>query len=91
MFIVVNNGLGKHIWAAHSANPVEVMMQGLFISEVVYTFTMLCVKFSISLLYYRLFKSPQIKFVLYIVCTIVTCWAIALVMMTLQHPHLVSD
>ncbi|KAI5306541.1 hypothetical protein KEM56_000343 [Ascosphaera pollenicola] len=79
VMLLVNHGLGKHIWAADFPKASEVMMQGLFISEMVYTFTMVSVKFSISLFYYRIFKLRQINIVLLTVCAIVTCWGFALV------------
>jgi hypothetical protein len=75
---VVNYGLGKHIWVA-SEGVVPVFFQGLFISELCYTGVMVFVKYSILALYWRLFKTTQVKIAIYVVAVVVTCWGVAVV------------
>lgn len=57
------------------------MLQALFIAELCYTGAVLSVKFSILALYWRIFKL-NMKLPIYVVATMVLCWAIAVVRIT---------
>lgn len=79
--IVINNGLGKHIWVA-PPNAIMVFLQGLFISEICYTGVMTTVKYSILALYWRLFKATRMRTPILVITAMVTCWGFAVVILT---------
>lgn len=80
-------GLGKHVWVAPEGAET-VFFKGLFISELVYTGVMTCVKFSILALYFRLFQLRQVKIAVYVVSCIVTTWGVGVVSLLLTISHI---
>lgn len=76
--IVVQHGLGKHIWAGPPDAGV-VWAQGLFISELTYTGTICSIKFSLLCFYWRIFKQSRIRIPIYVLAAVVSCWGIAVV------------
>ncbi|RDW60639.1 hypothetical protein BP6252_12022 [Coleophoma cylindrospora] len=80
----VPHGLGKHIWAqADLAEAIWAFRLGLFIQELTYTTIIAIVKYSILAFYWRIFRVPSIRLPIQILAGIVTCWAIALWLVTI--------
>ncbi|RDW91625.1 hypothetical protein BP5796_02790 [Coleophoma crateriformis] len=80
----VPHGLGKHIWAqADLAEAIWAFRIGLFIQELNYTTIIAIVKYSILAFYWRIFSVPSIRLPIQILVGIVTCWAIALWLVTI--------
>lgn len=78
-YLVVSHGVGRHIWVG-SPDAAEVWATGLFISEVVYTLTVVMVKLSTLSFYWRLFASKRsIRIPIWILVSIVSAWGIAVV------------
>ena len=75
---VVPGGLGHHIWTAQPDANI-IWAKGVFIGEIVYTFALAAVKFSILAFYIRIFQTRTIKLPTYILIGIVTGWSIAIV------------
>ncbi|UNI18365.1 hypothetical protein JDV02_004638 [Purpureocillium takamizusanense] len=79
----VSRGFGRHIWV----NPPDAVRSwaiGLFIAELSYFCTLLCVKWSILAFYWRSFKIRQsIKVPIWALAIITLCWGIAVILVTL--------
>ncbi|KAI6084699.1 hypothetical protein F4821DRAFT_242130 [Hypoxylon rubiginosum] len=82
LIYMVSHGVGRHIWVG-SPDAAEVWATGLFISEVVYTLTVVMVKLSTLSFYWRLFASKRsIRIPIWILVSIVSAWGIAVLLIT---------
>jgi hypothetical protein len=76
---VLPHGTGKHVWVA-PPEAVKVWAIGLFISEIVYTLTLVTVKFSTLAFYWRIFgSSTSIRIPIWSLLGVVAAWGIAVV------------
>lgn len=76
---VVPHGTGKHIWVA-PPTATKAWAIGLFVSEMAYTATLSTVKWSTLALYWRIFNARKsIRVLIWVLCGIVSAWAIAVV------------
>lgn len=76
---MVPNGTGKHIWVA-PPTATQAWAIGLFVSEMAYTATLSTVKWSTLALYWRIFNARKsIRVLIWVLCGIVSAWAIAVV------------
>ena len=75
---VLNSGFGKHIEVA-GLHGATVFAQELYISEICYTVTISCVKYSILAFYWRLFSVSNIRLPIYILTALTTGWGVACV------------
>ncbi|KAI9691900.1 MAG: hypothetical protein M1822_007973 [Bathelium mastoideum] len=82
---MVNNGLGKHIYVAPDPpNAAVRWAQGLFITEISYTLTMVAVKFSILALYWRIFwGNRSLRIAIWVIGSVVSVWGIVFVLVTI--------
>ncbi|KAL8872930.1 MAG: hypothetical protein Q9174_001533 [Haloplaca sp. 1 TL-2023] len=87
---MVHHGLGKHIWVAPMDAGV-VWAKGLFISEVSYTIIICSIKFSLLAFYWRLFKQSKIRVPIYILTFVVSCWGLAVLLVTVLQCRPVGD
>lgn len=71
-------GYGKHREAAGPDIDYNLFL-GFFIAEIVYTFIIVLVKFSILALFWRVFGKAAIKWPVWILTVIVSSWGIAVV------------
>ncbi|CAI6337812.1 unnamed protein product [Periconia digitata] len=79
---MVPNGTGKHVWVG-PPQAVKVWASGLFISEIVYTITIACVKWSTLLFYWRIFSAKiSIRMPIFLLAGMVSAWAIAVLLVT---------
>lgn len=74
----VTRGYGKHREAL-GPNVDYDFFRGFFVAEIVYTFIITFVKYSILALYYRLFGSDNIRWPVSIMAFVATAWGIAVV------------
>ncbi|KAL8743054.1 MAG: hypothetical protein Q9190_004555 [Brigantiaea leucoxantha] len=88
--IVVDHGLGRHIWVSPMDAGV-VWAKGLFISEISYTIIICSIKFSLLAFYWRIFKQSMIRVPIYILGVIVSCWGIAVILVTVLQCQPVSS
>lgn len=88
---VIPHGTGKHVWAAPPEG-VKVWAVGLFISEIVYTLTLVAVKFSTLAFYWRIFGSnATIHIPIWTLLGVVAAWGIAVVCPSLSLPCISLD
>ncbi|KAL8821621.1 MAG: hypothetical protein Q9223_000364 [Gallowayella weberi] len=80
----------QHIWTAPMDAGV-VWAKGLFISEVSYTIIICSIKFSLLAFYWRIFKQSKIRIPIYVLGFIVSCWGIAVILITILQCQPVSD
>ena len=74
----VHRGVGRHI-EVYGPEGVEHFYLSLFVCEILYTLTLCLTKYSILLFFLRLFTKTNIRIPIYILGSIVTGWAIAVV------------
>ncbi|KAF6808677.1 hypothetical protein CPLU01_15638 [Colletotrichum plurivorum] len=80
---MVPHGTGKHIWVA-PPTATKAWAIGLFVSEMAYTATLSTVKWSTLALYWRIFNARKsIRVLIWVLCGIVSAWAIAVFLVTL--------
>ncbi|KAL8627300.1 hypothetical protein Q9189_006992 [Teloschistes chrysophthalmus] len=79
---MIHHGLGRHIWVAPKDAGVA-WAKGLFISEVSYTIIICSIKFSLLAFYWRIFKQSKMRVPIYVLGTIVSCWGIAVILVTI--------
>lgn len=76
---VVSHGLGRHIWVA-PPDAYYAWAIGLFVAELCYFVTLVCVKWSILAFYWRTFNIRQsIKLPIWILATVVGLWGVCVV------------
>jgi hypothetical protein len=79
---VIPHGTGKHVWVG-PPEATKVWATGLFISEIVYTLTLVTVKWSTLAFYWRIFGSkPTIHIPIWILFGIIAAWGVAVVSIT---------
>ncbi|KAK2617009.1 hypothetical protein QQS21_000100 [Conoideocrella luteorostrata] len=79
----VSRGVGQHIWVT-PADSVRGWALGLFLAELGYFFTLMCVKWSILSFYWRSFHvRHSIRVPIWTLATIVLLWGIAVILVTL--------
>ncbi|PVH95970.1 hypothetical protein DM02DRAFT_570318 [Periconia macrospinosa] len=79
---MVPNGTGKHVWVGPPV-AVKAWASGLFVSEIAYTFTIACVKWSTLLFYWRIFSAKKsIRLPIFVLAGIVSAWAMAVILVT---------
>ncbi|KAM0149173.1 hypothetical protein ACHAPG_009571 [Botrytis cinerea] len=64
---------------------------GFFMAEVIYTVIIVFVKYSILALYWRVFRSTSIKWPVAILAAIVTSWGIAVFLIGISVPNILTD
>ena len=74
----VHRGVGRHI-ELYGPEGVKHFYLSLFVCEILYTLTLCLTKFSILLFFLRIFGKTNIRIPIYILASIVTGWAIAVV------------
>ncbi|KAL8654747.1 MAG: hypothetical protein Q9226_003311 [Calogaya cf. arnoldii] len=68
-----------------------IWAKGLFISEVSYTIIICSIKFSLLAFYWRIFKQSKIRIPIYVLGVIVSCWGIAVLLVTVLQCQPVGD
>ncbi|KAI1313262.1 hypothetical protein F5Y03DRAFT_160373 [Xylaria venustula] len=82
LFHSIPHGLGRHIWAA-PADAAEAWALGLFIAEITYTVTMVLVKYSTLIFYWRVFSTKKsIRLPIWILAGVTTLWGISVILVT---------
>ncbi|KAI0968668.1 hypothetical protein F4678DRAFT_481867 [Xylaria arbuscula] len=82
LFYSIPHGLGRHIWAA-SADATKAWALGLFIAEITYTLTMVLVKYSTLILYWRVFSTKtSIRLPIWTLAGVTTLWGISIILVT---------
>ncbi|KAL8345848.1 hypothetical protein RB601_005756 [Gaeumannomyces tritici] len=80
---MVPHGTGLHIWAA-PPEAAWVWAQGLLVSELAYTITMVTVKWSTLWFYWRLFNAePTIRTPILVLAAVVGAWGIAIFLVSI--------
>ncbi|KAL8375645.1 hypothetical protein RB595_006973 [Gaeumannomyces hyphopodioides] len=80
---MVPNGTGLHIWAA-PAIAAKRWAQGLLVSELAYTITMVTVKWSTLYFYWRLFNAQTtIRIPIFVLAAVVGAWGIAIFLVSI--------
>ncbi|KAL2045122.1 hypothetical protein ABVK25_012213 [Lepraria finkii] len=82
MMIWVHRGVGRHI-ELYGLEGVRHFYLGLFVCEILYTMTLCLTKFSILLFYLRVFVRTTTRIPIAILASIITGWAIAVVVTTI--------
>ncbi|TVY93984.1 Satratoxin biosynthesis SC1 cluster protein, partial [Lachnellula willkommii] len=82
--IGIPRGYGKHS-AAFGPHGEYYFFLGFFVAELIYTFIIVFVKYSILALYWRLFRSgsPSIKLPILMLTAVVTSWGIAVLFLSI--------
>ncbi|MCJ1311312.1 hypothetical protein MMC25_004983 [Agyrium rufum] len=78
---MVIHGLGKHVWVG-PPDALVVWAKGLFIAEYCYTVVICSIKFSLLAFYWRIFKVTTIRIPIYVIGGVVTCWGIAVLLVS---------
>ncbi|OAQ65351.2 hypothetical protein VFPPC_06466 [Pochonia chlamydosporia 170] len=79
----VSRGLGQHIWVT-PPDSTRAWALGLFIAELGYFFTLICVKWSILAFYWRSFHIRRsIRIPIWTLATVVLLWGIAVILVTI--------
>ncbi|TWU70476.1 hypothetical protein ED733_000279 [Metarhizium rileyi] len=87
MFVVtcymVKHGFGLHIWAA-PADAIRSYFLGLFVAEILYTLSLVFIKWSILAFYWRIFGAGRrIRPLLWTMFAVVCSWGIAVLLITI--------
>ncbi|KAL9064995.1 MAG: hypothetical protein Q9157_007634 [Trypethelium eluteriae] len=82
---MVNNGLGRHIYVAPDPPTAAVRWAiGLFVTEISYTLTIVMVKFSVLVMYWRIFReSKTVRIAIYVLGGVVAAWGVAFLLVTI--------
>lgn len=88
---VVREGFGRHIWVTETDSREDYYI-GLFISELVYIFGIVFVKWSILAFYWRIFSADtRIRLPIWIMFTMVCMWGISVVSFSLTCDDVHAD
>ncbi|KAL8405171.1 hypothetical protein RB594_009898 [Gaeumannomyces avenae] len=80
---MVPHGTGLHVWAA-PPEAAWVWAQGLLVSELAYTITMVTVKWSTLWFYWRLFNAePTIRMPIFVLAGVVGAWGITIFLVSI--------
>ncbi|KAH7394663.1 hypothetical protein BKA66DRAFT_598731 [Pyrenochaeta sp. MPI-SDFR-AT-0127] len=79
-FLHTKNGLGRHIQSVSSRKLTE-FMKVFYFSIVFYNASLLAIKISFILQYYRAFSIRRMRIALYVTLIIITCWGLSQVLM----------
>jgi hypothetical protein len=74
----IPNGYGLHREAV-GPNADHKFLLGFFMAEIIYTFIITLVKYSILALYWRIFGKETIRWPVWFLTAVVTSWGIAVV------------